>query len=203
MSEGTPPGQGAGSGRSSSGDGGTEETASSLDPHENPLLRHPIRQAIVEQLRRTPGLNKHQLQGKLDLLPNRLRFHLKRLREAGIVATRSGPQGNEVLCFLEEQEELWRDDDLQIMFGRRSTRDVGLYLAENPGASTVEFADALNLAPVTVRHHLRTLERHEMVRRLNVGRSVEYHPTQLLTTWHEKVGDRFPRPWATGSEQER
>lgn len=180
-------------------DNGHDEEAQgfegALSGIESALLRNPNRRAIVEQLGRTPGLNKNQLRKKLDILPNLLDFHLDRLVEHGLVVTKSSAQDKETLCFLRCDEELWSDEEARIMFGRRPTRDVGLYVAENAGADTKEIAEAVGLSEVTVRHHLRTLKEHDMIRRIRLGRSFEYHPSSLLEDWMDRVGDAFPRPW--------
>lgn len=167
----------------------------SLSGIESALLRNPTRKAIVDQLGRTPGLNKNQLRKKVDILPNLLDFHLDRLVEHGLVVTKSSAQEKETLCFLRSDEELWSDEETRIMFGRRPTREVGIYIAENPGADTEEIAEAVGLSKVTVRHHLRTLKEHDMIQRIRLGRSFEYHPSTLLEEWMERIGDAFPRPW--------
>lgn len=179
-------------GHETNGEGGDPADISGI---QSALLRNPVRRGIVEQLGRTPGLNKNQLCDELDILPNLLDFHLERLEDNGIVVTRPSAQGREILCFLRTDKELWEDDELRIMFGRRSTREIGLYVAENPGAETTDIAEAIDLSEVTVRHHLRTLREHEMVQRIRLGRRFEYHPSDLLEEWTDLVGDAFGKPW--------
>lgn len=177
-----------------------EEWREKLSGIQAALLRNPVRRRIVEQLTRTPGLNKNQLCNELDILPNLLDFHLQRLEDYGIIVTRSSAQGREILCFLREDRELWKDEELRIMFGRRSTRAIGRFIAENPGADTNEIADAVGLSEVTVRHHLRTLRDHDMVQRIRLGRSFEYHPSDLLEEWNDLVGHAFPCPGEVGRD---
>lgn len=172
-------------------DHGDEDGGTGFGDVRSALLRNPVRHRIVDQLARTPGLNKNQLRRELDVLPNLLDFHLERLAEHGLVVTRPGARDNEVLCFLETDEDLWDDEELRIMFGRESTRDIGLFIARNPGADTEAIAEAVGLSEVTVRHHLRTLRDHDMVQRTRLGRSFEYHPSELLDSWNELVGDAF------------
>jgi predicted transcriptional regulator len=155
------------------------------------LLRNRIRRSIVGQLDRTPGLNKNQLKKKLDLLPETLEFHLERLKEYDLVVTKPSAQDNEVLCFLERDEDLWEDEDTRILFGREMKRKVGLYVAEHPGASTAEIAEAVGLEAVTVRHHLKTLREHRVIRRIRLGRDFEYHPSDSLEDWIDQVGHNF------------
>jgi len=160
------------------------------------LLRNDLRKGIVEQLRKTPGLNKNQLRKKLDILPNLLEFHLKRLIENEVVVTKPSAQDQEVLCFLEDQEHLWDEEKTRILFGRRPTREIGLYIAAHPGASTSEIAEAVDLSDVTVRHHLRTLRDHGIIQGIRLGRRYEYHPSEELITWVNRVGSGYPTPWS-------
>lgn len=181
--------------------GASKRAVASLSELQSALLRNPNRKAIVEQLGKTPGLNKNQLRKKLGLLPNLLDFHLDRLEEHGLVVMKDSAQEKETLCFLRSDEELWSDEETRIMFGRRSTRDIGLFIAENPGAETEEIADAVGLSEVTVRHHLRTLKEHGMIQRVRLGRSFEYHPSDVLEVWNERVGECFARPWTDDAER--
>jgi DNA-binding transcriptional ArsR family regulator len=97
--------------------------------------------------------------------------------------------------FLAEDEELWEDENTRILFGRRQKRAVGLLLADKPGASTREIAEALMLSPDTVRYHLRTLMAHELVERYPSGQTNLYEPAEALVQWAREVGDGFDRPW--------
>lgn len=162
------------------------------------LLQNSTRQAIWDQLQETPGLNKNQLCRKLDVLPNNLDFHIGRLEDHGLVVTRPSAQDQEVLCFLQEDVSLWRDEETRILFGRRQTRIIGLYVVENPGANTAEIADAVDRARVTVRHHLRTLIEQNLVERVRIGQKVLYYPTQSLVDWWDNLGDSYETPWEPG-----
>lgn len=159
------------------------------------LLEHPLRRGIVETLAETPGMNKLQLCRALDTYPNLVDFHLEQLHDARLVVTRPGAQGNEILCFLWEDAELWENPRTRVLFGRRPIRDVGLYLAENPGTKTRQIAEDLGISPVTVRHHLRTLRDHDLVDRYRAGRRFLYAAGEDLETWASELGSVFERPW--------
>lgn len=186
------------------GGGGRERSDPRRDPEgtdgisqtfRDALLRHEVRGAIVDLLQNRPGMNKNQLSRELDIYVNLLDFHLNRLIKAGIVTTRPAAQGKEVLCFLPRDVHLWEDPDTRILFGRKPTRDVGLFLAENPGCTTKAVADALDCSPVTVRHHLRTLGDHGLVDKLRLSRRVIYQPEEKLRQWVQEIGTHFDRPW--------
>lgn len=160
-------------------------------------LSHERRQEIMDALSQTPGLNKNQISGRLGVDPNLVEFHLDRLETHDLVVQRPSAQGQETLCFRTEDAHLWEDEDTRILFGRRRTREIGLYLAEHHGASSDELAEAFDLTPVTIRYHLRTLGDHGLVEQLRFGRSVEYHAREKLEAWARDIGEPFERPWAS------
>lgn len=166
-----------------------------LTEGQEALLDLPSRHELYEQITRTPGLNKNQLGGKLGMHATHLDFHLERLEEAGLIVTKPSAQEREILCFLTEDEGLWEDPDTRILFGRSSIREIGVYLGENPGAATTDAAEAVGLAAMTVRHHVRTLMDHDLVRRVRHGRQVEYYPTPELSRWTNELGDLYNLPW--------
>lgn len=156
---------------------------------------HETRCKIVEAIKETPGMNKNQLRKELGIGMKILDHHLRELTHAELVLRRASAQGKEHLYFHPDDEELWENPRTRIMFGRCATRNVGLYISENPGATTKEIAEALGIAPVTVRHHLRTLRDHQIITSAKVGRSYEYHPLRELREWVDEHGDVYKRPW--------
>lgn len=159
-------------------------------------LDHPHRKAIVELLRERPGLNKNQIAEELGLDVNVVDHHIDKLEhEAQLVVTKDSAQGKEVLCFLTEDVDHWENENTRILFGRRTKRVVALFIAEYPGRTTREIAEALRLSPWTVRYHLRTLIRHGLVDRHASGQTKLYEPAKVLTAWVEEVGQGFERPW--------
>ncbi|PSG97435.1 hypothetical protein BRD56_05100 [Thermoplasmatales archaeon SW_10_69_26] len=159
------------------------------------LLKDETRRAIVQALRRTPGQNKNQLSDRLGVRSSLVTFHLERLEERGLVRTVDGPQGREVLCFVQGDEHLWQEEATRILFGREPVRLVGVHVAQHPGCSSQAIADALNLTKVTVQHHLRSLLERDLVERLRLGRAVEYHPTEILAEWAQALAEAYDLPW--------
>lgn len=175
----------------------SDETATARGAYRGrALLDNPHRAAIVDQLGRTPGLNKNQLRKRLDVYGNLLEFHLGRLEEAGLVVTRPGAQGREVLCFRARDEHLWGDERVRILYGRRPIRRVALTVDRQPGASADRLAEVLDLSSTTVCHHLRNLREADLARRSRVAQRVEYYPTARLEAWVDRHGDGY-RPDGT------
>lgn len=59
---------------------------------------------------------------------------------------------------------------------RSQSQELALHPSENPGATTREIGKALNISPVTVRYHLKTLRQYELVHRypkLNIAKRDE------------------------------
>lgn len=158
------------------------------------MLENPTRRRIVEHLRETPGLNKNQLRCRLGVLRNTLEFHVGRLEDQGLLVTKRA-ESNEVLCFLAADEHLWEEEQTRVLFGRSSNRQVALFVEEHPGSSTEEIAGAVQLEPVTVLHHLKTLREHGLVQRIRKGNDVHYYPEPSLEAWVADFDESYLRPW--------
>lgn len=158
------------------------------------LLENENRADLVEQLGRTPGLNMSVTARQMGVPHSTVRFHVQRLERGGILVTKDG-QGNERLCFLKRHEHLWKNPKTRVLFGGDATRNVALYIAENPGATLEEIADAMGRAPQTIRHHLDVLEDHGLVDALRIESADRFHPEPALVEWYREVGEGFERPW--------
>lgn len=159
------------------------------------MLSHPVRAKIVGTIEAKPGMNKNQICRALDLHFNLLEHHLARLEDAGLTVTLPSAQGQETLVFAAEDADLWENPRTRILYGRSPTRHVGLYVADNEGASTKEIARAIGRSTVTIRHHLGTLEEHRLVLRYKAGRSHLFAPSEELEDWAVHHGPSFSRPW--------
>lgn len=178
-----------------SGEGGGDDGEDVCTFGDEDLLVHPLRRRIVDLLDQRPGMNKNQVREELDVNRTVLEHHLDRLENEGIVITRSAARDREMLVFLSGDEELWRDERTRILFGREGSRNVGLYIAENPGVTTKQIAKALGLTRVTIRHHIRRLSEYGLLSRESEGRSVLYNPRERLRDWSEDLGAQFNAPW--------
>lgn len=160
-----------------------------------PLLSQPTRGAIHELLSDTPGLNKSQVGRRVDEDPSLVDFHLDRLIEGEIVVTRPSEKGHAVLCFPRKLIGLWTPENTRILFGRTATRQVGLYIADQPGTTTSVVSDGVDLTPGTVRHHTDLLESYDLLRREVPGRRCLWYPTDELERWALDPGRRYRKPW--------
>lgn len=152
-------------------------------PEAEDALDHPRRERIYEAIKGSPGMNWSQLQRETGLSVGALMFHLDRLEEADVVSRKDSPRGNEVLLFTKEDEDLWRDPRVRVLFGNESTRQVAEILTENPGSIAGDIADELGVTPEAVRYHLSKLEEEELVDRERDGRKVRYDPSTELASW--------------------
>lgn len=163
------------------------------DPTDRQLtvLRHPLCLRIVRLLEIAPGRNKSQIARSLDTAWSSVHRQLGRLEAADLVVLRSRQEGQEVVCFLPGDVDLWDEGPARVLFGRAEVRRVAVEVVRRPGQSTLEIAVSLSLAAPTVRHHLAVLVEHELVDRTRVGRRVFYEPTAILEAWVEEMEDRL------------
>ncbi len=159
------------------------------------LFANETRERIRELLIRMPGMNKNQLARRLDIYPSLRDYHLKKLIRDGLVVTRSSARGREILCFWWEDADLWHDPRTRILYGRRASRLVALYIADHPGSTSSEIGAALDRSDATIRYHLDSLLGKCLVARERDGRQIRYRPSDRLTSWVEEIGEGFPRPW--------
>lgn len=159
------------------------------------LFDNGTRERIRDLLIRMPGTNKNQIARRLDLHPSLRDYHLKKLLREDLVVTRSSVRGREILCFWWEDADLWNDLRTRVLYGRRASRLVALYIADHPGATTAEIGGALDRSGATIRYHLGTLGGRSLVERERDGRRIHYRPAGHLVSWVEDVGEGFPRPW--------
>lgn len=175
------------------------EAETSGDGGDQSLPEQPTRRRIVEELDKRPGLNKRRLCDHLDLYMSQVDRHVERLKDQGWVVTRPGARDREVLVFRREDEDLWENERTRVLYGRSSTRRVGLFLARNPGSTSREIAEAVDLTPVTVRHHLRILRNNDLAAHIQAGQSHEYHPSNELRDWAHTTGRHFAPELREGS----
>lgn len=156
---------------------------------------HPKREAILGLLEAKPGLNANQVQRELGFSTGVMDYHLGRLEERGEVIVKEGRSGWEKILLTPDTVHLWKDSRTRLLYGGPATRSVGIYIAEQPGASTKEMAQANDIDPVTVRYHVDKLKDRDLAGSIRAGRRIEYHPTFVLREWYQEVGHRYDRPW--------
>ena len=154
------------------------------------LLLNKTRARIMGLLEANTGLNQHQLSRIMGVNVNTVRFHIRRLERQGFVETRGLPEVRERFCFTSENVRLWDNPSTRLLLGRGTTREVALYLVDNPAVSAEEIADALGISVYSVRRHIRALDENELVSRLRVERQVLYHAEAELLDWVEETRRR-------------
>lgn len=92
-------------------------------------------------------------------------------------------------------KHLWENPKTQVLFGGDAKRNVALFVAEHPGSTLKEIADAMDCAPTTIRHHLDALEDHGLVEAIRVESADRFHPEPALVEWYREFGEGFGRPW--------
>lgn len=156
---------------------------------------HPIRDRIIEILGRFPGLHKRGIRGPLGIGAGELEHHLAKLEKAGELVTRTGDGINQTVCFLAQDAHLWDDEDTRLLWGRHLTRPVAAYVTEHPGCTSLGVAEAVDRSLRAARHHLRKLQRSNLVIPSRSGNRVGYEPVKKLVMWMLEHGDTINRPW--------
>lgn len=164
------------------------------------ILDHVNRRAIYRLLTETPGMNRNQLQDAMGKSLGVVDFHLRKLLEAGAVVRKPSANDKERLLFTCENSHLWSNPNTRVLYGGEYTRNVALYIGENPGTSTKAISSTLGIEPVTVRYHLDKLKDAGLVGMIRVGNKVEYHPTQEMQAWLDEIGHVYDRPWDGDAE---
>lgn len=151
------------------------------------LLDNPTRKEIIRLLETKPGMNKHQISKELGMNVNAVEFHLDRLIEAGQVKIRSENKKREIHCFTADNVDLWENESTRILFGRGPSREVALFVAQNPGASAKQIAEELCISINTARRHIRQLEKAELIQKMRVEQNVFHHAEPGLEEWVERA----------------
>lgn len=177
-------------------DGEDEEGEEEIPWHvKAKSLEHPTRKGIMELLEQRPGLNMHRIGVELGLNPSVLKHHIEELEEKQLITRQPSEREGEKICFRVEDVDLWEMESTRILFGQGQTRKVALFIAEHPGATTREIAEAMGISPVTVAYHAKTLMRYDLVDRYPAGQTLLYEANEVLERWVIDVGKGFKRPW--------
>lgn len=129
------------------------------------VLDQPTRAAIFDAIETSPGSTLTALAGVVGVAPSTVRYHVRRLRDAGLVdatelggSTRFAPAGVDV--------------DLAAALSEPSTAAVLDAVSRHEPASVTAIAADTERAPSTVSHHLSNLECRGLVERERVGEAV-------------------------------
>lgn len=177
----------------SSEDENAPMTETMLSTFAQRCLESDTRERIHDLLLDLPGLNKSRIAEQLDLHISTVVGHLEVMEAYGVIEIEDTPHSNEKLCFAAENVHLWEDHRTRILFGRGPLKHVAICLAENPGATVKEIADALGLKPGAVYPHVRRLAEHGLVRSEPIGGAHRHCATPPLEAWVQEVGEAYTR----------
>jgi DNA-binding transcriptional ArsR family regulator len=143
--------------------GTTSGVSARTDP--DGVLEQPTRERIYTSVSESPGIGLGELIEAVPVAKSTVRYHLRILREAGLVesATVAG-----TLRFAPSEA----DAELAGALSAGPTRAVVDAVAEHEPASVTAIAEATDRAPSTVSHHLGRLEERGVVDRERVGEAV-------------------------------
>lgn len=161
-----------------------------VDVFKDAALENEKRRTLYAALRLWPGLNLAALAEIIETSASNAAYHVNHLRVRGLVACRSQSGRNEVLCFCEEDADLWEDPRTRPLFHGGTLLQVAIYVVDHPRAKRWKIAEALDKPPSTIHPHLKTLLKHELVHRDPSGRSYIYVASDRLVEWVEAVGRR-------------
>lgn len=131
----------------------------------NGVLEQPTRAAIYEAIRSTPGFNYAELAKAADVTKSTARYHVRVLRDAGLVEI-TDVAGTIRVSPAEA------DAELAGILRSESVGSVLTSVAEEEPASVTTLADATGRALSTVSHHLSSLESRGYVDRERTGEAV-------------------------------
>lgn len=155
------PGPAKGGGRSS----GSPVERAPREANREEVLEQPTRAAVYERVRDAPGATLAELADAVGVTKSTVRYHVRVLREAGLVDTAEAAGALRVAP---------ADADVELVASLNApgTGPVLDAVAEKEPASVTELARATGRAPSTVSHHLSTLEARGLVERERAGEAV-------------------------------
>lgn len=137
-------------------------------------LAHGTRQRIADLVREQPGITLMSVHAALGTGWGTTMYHLQRLERDGLLV--SEKRGHERLYFLPGLHPKGARDEIAALRGERESR-LARFVAEHPGATQREIAQALGVLPSVASKGLTALESAGLVRREREGRIARVFPT--------------------------
>lgn len=176
---------------------------SKLEVDHSSLLEETNRAKLYEQLDKTPGLNISLAGERAGIPSSTAAYHIRCLEAVGIITiVPSIEKDHEKICFLQKDDHLYEDEKTRILYGGGTTRRIARYIAENPGATIENVADAFDKSYSAIYTQAMLLKEKDLVERRKGGRSYRYEPTFKLLAWDEEIGTHFPPPPPRERDQE-
>ncbi len=136
------------------------------------VLEHPNRRELATAIREGEGVSTPQAADRVDLSLSTVRYHLRRLEEAGVVCSREA--GGTLYWFPAGQAQATLDKQAVLSIGR--TRDVFEAIREAPGTGLRQLAERLDAYPSLVHPVVDRLVEAGLVERERHGRTVSLRP---------------------------
>ncbi len=144
---------------------------SRLRPDE--LLEDPTRATIMDALEADPGLHFRALCERLGANPGRIRHHLHKLQQAGLIRARQSPG---YTCYF-PAATCRAVLDAGPLLRSEGARHILAALRQTPGARSKDLASAAGLSAATATYHLKRLQDAGLVAAQRDGRSVRMRLT--------------------------
>jgi predicted transcriptional regulator len=138
------------------------------------------RRLILQVIEEDPGIFVADLFGVLDLANSSFYYHLKRLREAGLIEehkVRHGGTTRKALYLSGRGPPPGREDD---PFLSEVGHRVMACLIDGAGVSSAQIMAQTGLAERTVQRHLNRLKEESLAVEKREGRNISYYGTERL-----------------------
>lgn len=148
------------------------------------------RDAIMEHIRRKPGITFRQLARELGLGIGTVQYHLHRLeREGKVVSFRANRKR---YLFPNDFNENY--EALMTAISNSTQRRILLLIAEEERTLS-DIASALGLTPATISYHMKRLEKLGLVERRPCGKYVAFRPAFDVDTLLRLLKEYRPKIW--------
>lgn len=140
------------------------------------VLDHPARAELMEVVEDRPGIHFAEIARRSDLGEGATRHHLRKLADADLI-TRHRAQG--YTCYFPQGEVDRRLRAAAPALKADGARRVMSAVTASPGASAKQIAEATDLSPSTVHHHVQRLREAGLIEGQRDGRHVALRPTDI------------------------
>ncbi len=144
---------------------------SRLRPHE--LLHDPTRATIMDALHGEPGLHFRALCDRLGANPGRIRHHVHKLEQGGLIRARQTPGYTCYFPAATSRSVL----DAGPLLRSDGARNLLLALTRRPGACAKDLAGEAGLSAATATYHIKRMQEAGMVDAQRDGRAVRLRLT--------------------------
>lgn len=139
--------------------------------------RSPVGQALLQEIRKHPGMSLSELRVRFDLGWGNLYHHINQLERRDVI--RLELVGRRRLAYPAHDPHRFKPAQDSLLRGR-TARVVAEAVARTPGAGVLEISEATGVTPRAVYYHVRRLCQAGLVERASRGRYAGLRPSQSL-----------------------